>query len=118
MAFGIVNDPPWPTAGLDLDSFYGVGASQITTDLTLFSNLAANDDPTYGHLFNVIVDISQPGTFSKTFYRTFSDQDIPGATSVVGSFTVVATVVPEPATLALRALGLAGVAGVRRRARS
>jgi len=121
-AYGIVNDPPQPTAALDLDTLSATGDSQISADLTAFSNLASNDDPSYGHFFNVLVDVSKPGTFTKTFYLGFSDQDLPGATapgSILTSFTIVATVVPEPASAALVALGLAGlaVAGDRRAAR-
>ena len=119
-AMSIVNDPSVPTAGLDLDSLSAVGDSQITSDLTTFSNLAFNDDPHFGHQFNVFVDTTQLGTFSKTFYLGFSDQDLPGATdpdSVPGSFTVVAHVVPEPASAGLVALGLVALAAASRRRR-
>jgi len=119
-AAGIVNDPPYPTAGLDLDSIVATGDSQIRTDLTPFANLAASDNPADGHLFNIMVSLAAPGTFTKTFQLYFSDQNLPGASapgSVATSFTVVATVlpVPEPTTAGLLAIGLAALVVAKRR---
>jgi hypothetical protein len=123
ISMAIANDPPHPTAGLDLDYVYAdpLGDPQITIDLGVFTNLPFNDDPHFGHQFNVLVDTTQLGTFTRKFYLYFSDQDLPGATapqSVLGAFTVVATVVPEPATGSLLALGLVVLARCRRRARA
>jgi hypothetical protein len=119
----VINDPIAPTAGLDLDSITAFGDSQITLSLTPFTDLAANDDPAYGHAFQIQVDGSTPGVYFTDFELNYSDeQDLPGA-DAVGSehayFGVQVTVtaggvtgmimVPEPGSGSLLALGLLAI---------
>jgi hypothetical protein len=110
----MLGDPNTPTAGLDLDSITSVGSPQITTDLKTFTDLPPDYNPATDtadeDLFHIYLDRTQPGTFSKTFYFTFSDeQDLPGADalgSISGSVTYTFTVtpVPEPSSFALAAV--------------
>jgi hypothetical protein len=118
----VFGDPPAEAAGLDLDSITSTGDPQITTDLAPFKNLPSTDDPTTGDFFHIYVDVSHAGTFSKTFYLDFSDEDLPGANapgSVHTQFTVINTVhlVPEPASAGTLVLGAAGLLAFRRRRR-
>ena len=118
LAPNVFGDPPIPTAGLDLDRVSSTGDPEITTNLEPFFNLAHNDDPNFGHPFNIFISLTNPGTFTKQFFLFFSDEDLPGASSpesVATSFTVIATVVPEPTSAVLLGLGLAALALIRRR---
>ena len=118
LAPNVFGDPPIPTADLDLDRVSWTGDPEITTDLEPFFNLPHNDDPNFGHPFNIFISLTNPGTFTKQFFLFFSDEDLPGASSpesVATSFTVVATVVPEPSTGLLLVFALAGLAAMRRR---
>jgi hypothetical protein len=117
VSLAIANDPPVPTAHLDLDSISQSGSPQITTDLLPFKNLPYNDDPQFGHPFSVFIDTSAPGSFSKTFTLRFSDEDIPGAReadSIVTSFTIQATVTPEPGTMTMLAMTFSSALLARR----
>ena len=145
----VINDPAVPTAMLDLDSIFESGNSQIRaqflspsgTSQTLsefvasFKNLVEIHEASgqsvitgpllyeqYGRIFDIYVDTSTPGTFTKTWTFGFSDEDILGANSpgsVVQTFTYTATVtpVPVPAAVWLFGSGLAGFIGVAYRRR-
>jgi hypothetical protein len=122
------NDPPGvPTAGMALNWITSSGDPQITSNFSTFANLAplpdGDENPADGDPFTVQYDTTHPGTFSKTFWLGFSDeQDLSGAdapgsyvaellyTATVasdGSSTYEVDLVPEPSTLAL--LGLSAL---------
>jgi hypothetical protein len=124
------NDPPGvPTAGMALNWITSSGDSQITSNFATFANLAplsdGDENPADGDPFTVQYDTTHPGTFSRTFWLGFSDeQDLPGAdspgsyvaellyTATVapdGSSTYEVDLVPEPSTLALLTLGSLGL---------
>ncbi len=170
-AVGIVGDPEWPTAGLDLDSISESGDAQLqavfrpagcvasspeyadltcgrqdmSTFLASFKNLVeiheasglygtSFDDPDnpapanlyeqYGRWFNILVDTSVPGVFSKTWTLGFSDEgDILGGNefgSVTRSITYTAYVyaTPVPASAWLFGSGLVGLLSFWRRGRA
>jgi len=105
------------TADLELDSFPGSGdTTELTTDLMTFtggSSLGAGSS----NLFSASLDTSSSGAFSATYTLNFSDEDLPGATTL-GDLTLnlIGTVnVPEPATAVLLLLGLVALP-VRQRA--
>lgn len=89
----MVGDPPGePTAALDLDSITSFGSPDITTTLTPFTDLPANDDPSQAFPFQIKILAPSPGDYSTTFLLHYSDeQDLPGARapgSELASFTV------------------------------
>jgi hypothetical protein len=98
-----------PTASLNLLGYTSVGSPEITTDLTSFMNLVAdlNETNANPHFFNVLVALAHVGNFSKRFTLQFADENIPGGESFDLSFTVKASVVPEPGMLTV--LASAGV---------
>jgi len=70
------------TAGLDLDSIFGTGDTSIlTTDLQLFggaSSLVAG----LSSSFTASLDTSTAGVFATVYTLSFSDEDLPGASSL------------------------------------
>ncbi|MBC8143352.1 MAG: hypothetical protein H7Y38_18145, partial [Armatimonadetes bacterium] len=95
------------TAGLDLDAINATGnTGAFSTTLMSFTNAAAGGSQTFGAMFSALA----PGDYAATYTLLFSDQNLPGATSV-GSLQLnvvgrVAAVVPEAGTLSLLALAL------------
>lgn len=142
-----VNDPAEPTAMLDLDNIVEIGDAQIRAQfyapdyspqtmsefISSFKNLkeiheasgqSVITDPllyeVYGRSFDIFVDTSLPGVFTKTWQFAFSDEDIPGAyepgtLTRTFSITAVVTPVPVPAAAWLFGSGILALAGVRRR---
>jgi hypothetical protein len=118
-AFNLTNLAGVYRADLDMVSFMETGdvANRFTTDLSLFSGLAAGMQT--GE-FHAMFTIDQLGTFSATYQL-----DVADAAGVFGGTTDVLTlnlfgtvVVPEPAGCLLGVLALAGLlAFSRRRAR-
>lgn len=125
----ILGDPLVPTAAMDLDDVSEIGDPQITADLIATSNVAADDNPLAGIAWNLFLDGSVRGHYSKIFTLLFSDEDIPGAVSTGsisaqlrvdadvtdGGVTGTLTVLPEPATLWLLGVALTIPAGWRSR---
>jgi hypothetical protein len=112
----IVGGSNSPTARLDFDTLgeAAMGAPQITArNVNFFSNmppLEDGQDPLAVGIspFDVYLDASRVGTFSKTFVLGFSDEDIPGARptgSVQVNLTYTFHVVPEPVGAAMILLG-------------
>jgi len=99
------------TAGLDLDSITPSGdTSKFSTNLSLFSNLAAGGSNSFLASFT---DTSQTGSFAATITLGVSDQDLPGATagnSLILNITgnvigASAGVIPEPSSFLLLCIG-------------
>lgn len=141
-----VNDPPVPTAKLDLDEIIVTGDDQIRIEylssagspqtreqfVDSFENLTeiheasglANIDiedfltyEQFGRSFDIYVDTSTPGHFSKELTFLFSDEDIPGGSapaSVSLTFRYAATVVPEPNASLLVGLAVFVLTAVRK----
>lgn len=119
---GMLGDPPGlPTAELNLDSITTSGSPFITTTLSPFIELPANDNPAEALPFEIDVVTPNFGDYTTTFFLHYSDeQDLPGAAppeSELLSFTVEAnldaqhihwtvTTVPEPSSGQLLAAGL------------
>lgn len=75
------------TAGLDLDSIVGGGdTAALPTNLNVFQG-AASLAAGAGYGFTASLDTSAAGTFSATYTLNFSDENLPGATSL-GSMTL------------------------------
>ena len=94
------------TAGLDFDSFVSSGHTSIlTTDLAAFGSLSAGSNDG----FLAMLDTSSIGSFSASYFLSFSDENLPGATSLTGmTLTLLGSVVavPEPSTVCLALIGL------------
>lgn len=75
------------TAGLDLDSIVASGdTAALATNLDVFQD-AASLAAGAGYGFNAELNTSAAGTFSATYTLNFSDENLPGATSL-GSMTL------------------------------
>ena len=118
--FQIANLDGLYRAALDLNGFTenGDGASRFSTDLGLFTDLAAGSQSS---LFQALFAIDQVGTFSATYFLSVADATgIYGGTSDVLTLNLTGTVaVPEPASVVLAVTALVGLVGfrVRRRGR-
>lgn len=79
--FNLVNTASF-TADLELDSMLGSGDTGVlTTDLATFtggSALAAGAS----NMFTAMLDTSSAGTFTASYTLSFSDEDLPGATTL------------------------------------
>jgi hypothetical protein len=109
----VIGDPP-RDAALDFDTLGEEGDPQITAqNVNFFKSLPAlqeGQDPQLFGIspFDVYLDRSHVGTFTKTFILGFSDEDLPGASptgSVERRITYTFQVVPEPDSTTLMLLG-------------
>lgn len=144
----VINDPAIPTAALDLDDILEAGDPQLRAQfysptgqaqtlqefISSFKGLeeiheasgqSVIGDPLlyeqFGRTFDIFVDTTAPGTFTKTWTFAFSDEDIPGAYSpgaLVRTFTMTAVIAPIPLPPAMGLLASAmGVLSMLRRRR-
>lgn len=103
LSFHIGNESATPgfTAGLDLDSIVVTGATPLLqSDLSPFANLAAGSQASFLFTFTP----SQAGNFQTTYELHFSDENLPGASSLETLQIVVSAnvgIVPEPAPVLL-----------------
>lgn len=106
------------TAGLDLDEISEVDAGAVfSTTLEPFLNLAA------GSFRSATVSLSTAvvGSFSGSYLLSFSDEDLPGATTTSMTVSMIGSVAPVPEPPLLGAIGVActcGVLAVRKRRRT
>ncbi len=87
------------TADLELDSFSGIGDTTVlTTDLAPLQGGSALEAG-LSSMFTATLDTSTLGAFSATYTLSFSDEDLPGASSL-GDLTLTLMGTVETATLA------------------
>jgi len=77
-----------------------------------FTNLAAGQTSSF---FDVFFDLSTEGTFTGSYTLNLRDENLPGAQNQTMTVNVMGTVIPEPATVGLLALGVVGLVARRRR---
>ena len=82
-----------PTAGLDLDSITASGdTAALTTSAGTFTNLAAGSNRS----FNATIHDTANGSFSAAYTFNFSDQDLPGATTLAPKTLVLTGIIATP----------------------
>jgi endonuclease I len=85
------------TAGLDLDSIVGSGdTGALTTSLEVFQGAAALAAGA-GYSFTAALDTAAAGAFSATYTLSFSDENLPGASSLGSMTLTLSGVVAETA---------------------
>src|SRR4029079_9665579 len=81
------------TAGLDLDSITASGdTTALTTSAGTFTNLAAGSNRS----FNATIHDTANGSFSASYTFNFSDQDLPGATTLAPKTLVLTGIIATP----------------------
>jgi hypothetical protein len=82
-----------PTAGLDLDSIGANGdTTALTTTAATFTSLAAGSNRN----FTANIHDTSNGTFNATYTFNFSDQDLPGATSLESKTLILTGIIATP----------------------
>jgi hypothetical protein len=84
---------PGPTAGLDLDSITGNGdTTALTTTVVPFTNLPAGSNRN----FTANIHDTSNGSFSASYTFNFSDQNLPGATTLAPKTLVLTGIIATP----------------------
>jgi len=86
------------TAALELDAVAGANdVSVLTTTLTPFGGVAALAEG-MSRTFTASMNTSTLGTFSASYFLSFSDEDLPGATGVGGLTLMLSGTVTAPSS--------------------